>query len=85
MRLAFSTQLLSKYVPLLHSVGLLIVVHDQERSSAKRKELFRGIQIRERADPANAAKQMILDMKVRWSSTYSMLDRGYELREVLTY
>ncbi|KAJ7156688.1 hypothetical protein C8R46DRAFT_1294370 [Mycena filopes] len=24
---------------------------------------------------------MILDMKVRWSSTYSMLDRGYQLKE----
>ncbi|KAJ7864344.1 hypothetical protein B0H13DRAFT_1899248 [Mycena leptocephala] len=45
------------------NVGLLIVVHDQERSSAKRKELFRSIQIRDRTDPAKAVKQMILDMK----------------------
>jgi hypothetical protein len=32
-------------------------------------------------DLDEAAKQMILDMKVRWSSTYAMLDRGYELKE----
>jgi hypothetical protein len=43
------------------------------------------IQLRHQADPAMIAKQMVLDMKVRWSSTYAMLDRGYTLREVLIF
>ncbi|KAJ7028990.1 hypothetical protein C8F04DRAFT_47655 [Mycena alexandri] len=51
-----------------------------ERSSAKRKELFKLIQERKHSDPAVVAKQMVLDMKVRWSSTYHMLHRGWDLR-----
>ncbi|KAJ7208456.1 hypothetical protein C8J57DRAFT_1257852 [Mycena rebaudengoi] len=35
------------------------------------------------ADPAETTKQMVLDMKVRWSSTFAMLDRGYELRKAV--
>jgi hypothetical protein len=62
----------------------------QERSSPKRKEIFKGIQLRiRRTGEAGVAsvgvivgKQLILDMKVRWSSTYHMLLRALELREV---
>ncbi|KAJ7211844.1 hypothetical protein C8J57DRAFT_1256633 [Mycena rebaudengoi] len=63
-------------------IGLLRAIAVKERSSAKRKELFRGIQLRDKVTPEQAAKQMILDMKVRWSSTYAMLDRGHELKEI---
>ncbi|KAJ7730047.1 hypothetical protein B0H14DRAFT_2640304 [Mycena olivaceomarginata] len=61
-------------------IGLLRAIAVKERSSAKRKELSRGIQIRDKTDPDGAARQMIPDMKVRWSSTYAMLDR--QLQEV---
>ncbi|KAF7346742.1 putative AC transposase [Mycena sanguinolenta] len=64
-------------------IGLLRAIAVKERSSSQRKELFRDIQLRNHADPDESAKQMILDMKVRWSSTYAMLDRGYELREAV--
>jgi hypothetical protein len=59
----------------------LILLSIQERSSSKRKELFKTIQTRSQADPAVIAKQMVLDMKVRWSSTFAMLKRGYQLRK----
>ena len=56
---------------------LLIVV--QERSSSKRKEMWKTIQIR-----ANSQKvvQLILDMKVWWLSTYLMLDRAERKKDV---
>ncbi|KAK7017665.1 ribonuclease H-like domain-containing protein [Favolaschia claudopus] len=59
-------------------IGLVRAIAVKERSSAKRKELFRTIQLR--THPDVAAKQMILDMKVRWSSTYHMLHRAWDLR-----
>ncbi|KAJ7131124.1 ribonuclease H-like domain-containing protein, partial [Mycena epipterygia] len=59
-------------------IGLVRAIAVKERSSSKRKDLFKRIQLR--ADPAAAAKQMVLDMKVHWSSTYAMLDCGYNLR-----
>ena len=69
----------------------------QECSSAKRKELFRTVQL-EKAAAEKAkltaaksqgffarAKQLILDMPVRWSSTYAMLHRAEQLKEVHTF
>lgn len=52
---------------------------DQERSSSKRKEMWKTIQ-----NKANygSAVQLILDMKVRWSSTYLMLDRAERKKDV---
>jgi hypothetical protein len=49
-----------------------LIIH-QERSSSKRKEVWKTVQTR-----ANIPQpvQLILDMKVRWSSTYLMLDRA---------
>ncbi|KAK7679243.1 hypothetical protein QCA50_017821 [Cerrena zonata] len=44
-----------------------------ERSSAQRKELFREIQQRSNVV---VVKQLILDMKIRRSSTYAMLHRS---------
>jgi hypothetical protein len=52
----------------------------QERSSAKRKELFRNIQLR---DPnATVSRQLMIDMKVRWGSTYVMIHRGLQSKPV---
>ncbi|KAJ7627444.1 ribonuclease H-like domain-containing protein [Roridomyces roridus] len=69
-------------------VGLLRAIAVKERSSAQRKELFRQIQLRDGGDvdeegKTKDAKQLILDMKVRWSSTFGMLDRGYDLKEAV--
>lgn len=52
----------------------------QERSSAPRKQLFKDIQTRDGTDP----RQLLLDMPVRWSSTYVMLDRAEAQRKVST-
>jgi hypothetical protein len=51
----------------------------QERSSSKRKEMWKTIQMK-----ANDIRpvQLILDMKVRWSSTYLMLDRAERKKDV---
>ena len=42
------------------------------RSSAQRKEAFKTIQSRRKERPL----QLLLDMKVRWSSTFVMLTRA---------
>ena len=53
----------------------------QERSSAKRKEMWKMVQVKAgRAVP----KQLMLDMKIRWSSTYVMLDRAEKHKDVGT-
>jgi hypothetical protein len=52
----------------------------QERSSAKRKEMWKTIQMK--ANEGLKPVQLILDMKVRWSSTYFMLDRAKRKKEV---
>jgi hypothetical protein len=56
----------------------------QERSSAKRKELFHVIQLREREDcpPSKKPLQLLLDMPIRWSSTYVMLEHAEKLKDV---
>jgi hypothetical protein len=76
---------------------VLYVLHTlnagQERSSAKRKELFRAVQVEKAGEKTKAGmskpdetieqvKQLILDMPIRWSSTYGMLHRAVTLREV---
>ncbi|KIL54468.1 hypothetical protein M378DRAFT_92486, partial [Amanita muscaria Koide BX008] len=59
-------------------IGLIRAICIKERSSAQRKELFKKIQLREEDDhvPKKVAKQLLMDMKVRWSSTYVMLERA---------
>jgi hypothetical protein len=61
-------------------VGLIRAIVVKERSSSKRKEMWRTIQLK-----ANISRpvQLLLDMKVRWSSTYVMLDRAERKKEVL--
>jgi hypothetical protein len=48
------------------------------RSSAQRKEAFKAVQYRRKIP----AVQLLLDMKVRWSSTFIMLTRAESRREV---
>ena len=57
----------------------MLLTTTQECSSLKRKEMWKTIQIKE-----NSPKvvQLILDMKVRWSSTYLMLDRAEKKKDV---
>jgi hypothetical protein len=52
----------------------------QEHSSAKQKEMWKTIQMKANSDVRPV--QLILDMKVRWSSTYMMLDCAERKREV---
>jgi hypothetical protein len=53
----------------------------QERSFAKRKEIWKTVQAKVGiARPV----QLVLDMKVRWSSTYLMLDRAERNKAVST-
>ncbi|KAK6987994.1 ribonuclease H-like domain-containing protein [Favolaschia claudopus] len=59
-------------------IGLVRAICVKERSSAKRKEIFRQIQAEAKSDKP---LQLILDMVIRWSSTYAMLYRGYNLRD----
>jgi hypothetical protein len=57
----------------------IILIYRQERSSAKRKELYKNIQLK-----ANVATptQLLLDMKVRWSSTFVMINRAETSKKV---
>ena len=59
------------YQAILIEAKKLIVI--QERSSSKRKSMWKTVQSK-----AGIARpvQLIVDMKVRWSSTYLMLDRA---------
>ncbi|KAJ7852733.1 hypothetical protein B0H13DRAFT_2581604 [Mycena leptocephala] len=59
-------------------LGIVRAIAVKERSSAKRKELFRSLQ---KKAGSKTGLQLILDMIIRWSSTYAMLHRGYTLRE----
>lgn len=52
----------------------------QKRSSSKRKQAWHKVQVKNQLKP----HQLILDMKVRWSSTYMMLDQAERKKEVRT-
>lgn len=57
----------------------------QEHSSAQRKELFKNIQLHDEDEhivPTGTPKQLLMDMKVHWSSMYVMLERAESLKEV---
>jgi hypothetical protein len=51
----------------------------QERSSVKRKELYKTVQVKAGVLPPI---QLLIDMKVRWSSTYVMVNRAEGSRKV---
>jgi hypothetical protein len=50
----------------------------QARFSAQRKELFKTVQVRKGFKPV----QLLLDMTVRWDSTYIMLYRAKSRKDV---
>jgi hypothetical protein len=65
----------------------------QEHPSAKRKELFKIVQVEKAIKKAKLvidktkqivehAKQLIINMPVQWSSTYAMLHRVDQLKDV---
>ena len=51
----------------------------KECSSAKRKELFKQVQVKA---AVSSPVQLLLNMKVRWSSTYVMINRAESSKEV---
>lgn len=61
---------------------LFSLIFGKARSSAKRKERLKNIQLRA---GKKSTLTLLLDMKVRWSSTYNMLRRALELREVRSF
>jgi hypothetical protein len=65
----------------LFGLNLMLLTVAQEGSSSKRKEIWKTIQTK-----ANIQRpvQLIIDMKVRWSSTYLMLDRAERRKDVRT-
>ena len=67
-----------RLVSLLVSFNLLNLLTKQARSSSQRKQLFKTVQERLNIRP----RQLLLDMKVRWSSTYIMLIRAESRRQV---
>ncbi|RDB14951.1 putative AC transposase [Hypsizygus marmoreus] len=58
-------------------VGLVRAIVVKARSSAKCKERFKSIQLREKI----VALMLLIDMVVRWSSTYIMLKRAEVLQK----
>ena len=59
-------------------IGLIRAICVKARSSSQRKELFKTIQVQNRHKP----QQLLLDMKVRWGSTYAMLNRAESNKSV---
>lgn len=62
-------------------LGLVRAISVKERSSSQRKELFRMLQTRK---GVNRPVQLLIDMKVRWGSTYVMLNRANSNKKVIT-
>lgn len=60
-------------------VGLVRAITVKARSSSQRKALFNAIQEQNKVK----GLQLLLDMKVRWGSTFAMLSRA-ELRQKLS-
>lgn len=60
---------------------MTLLTPDQEHSSSKQKEMWRTIQIKASNGPV---VQLILDVKVQWSSSYLMLDRAEKKRMYIT-
>ncbi|THU82732.1 hypothetical protein K435DRAFT_690979, partial [Dendrothele bispora CBS 962.96] len=59
-------------------LGLVRTIVVKVRSSSKRKQAFLDIQLR---NGGTKALQLLLDMVVRWSSTYKMIHRAESLKE----
>ncbi|EMD32480.1 hypothetical protein CERSUDRAFT_32068, partial [Gelatoporia subvermispora B] len=63
-------------------VGLVRAISVKERSSSQRKERFKKIQLAAGVT-RDCIRTLVVDMKVRWSSTYMMLNRAYSLRNCI--
>lgn len=63
-------------------LGLVRAISVKGRSSSQRKELFRTLQTRKGIDQP---VQLLIDMKVRWGSTYVMLNRANSNKKVITF
>ncbi|EDR00881.1 uncharacterized protein LACBIDRAFT_312828 [Laccaria bicolor S238N-H82] len=61
-------------------IGLVRAITVKARSSAKRKERLKNLQT---CAGRTSTLTLLLDMKVRWSSTYNMLSRALQLREYI--
>ncbi|RXW14436.1 hypothetical protein EST38_g11418 [Candolleomyces aberdarensis] len=59
-------------------VGIVQCIAVKARSSAKRNALLKELQAK---DGVKIPLTLLVDMKVRWSSTYLMLERAYELHK----
>ena len=66
-----------KVIIILSTLSLIDILW-KVGSSAKRKQKFKSLQ----GEPLASQKTLLLDMKVRWSSTLKMLKRGSDLRPV---
>ncbi|KAF5329115.1 hypothetical protein D9758_017952 [Tetrapyrgos nigripes] len=62
-------------------IGLIRSIVVKARSSAKRKELFKTIQTRPPSQHNGPPLMLLLDMVVRWSSTFIMLERAESLKQ----
>ncbi|KAN0118456.1 hypothetical protein V8E52_005186 [Russula decolorans] len=66
------------HIPTSHDeVGLVRAIVVKECSSSKRKQIWHMVQTKNKLKPL----QLILDVKVHWSSTYLMLDRAERKKE----
>jgi len=61
-------------------VGLVRAISVKARSSAKRKQLLADLQRRANMKPI---RQLLIDMPVRWSSTYIMTSRTESMRSII--
>jgi hypothetical protein len=59
-------------------IGLVHSICVKERSSAKRKDLYKNVQVKA---GVSHPTQLLLDMKVHWSSTYVMINRAESSRQ----
>lgn len=78
MKLGSSALFVSRYVK-VSTISVLYLELLQERSSAKRKELYKNVQTKA---GLSRPTQLLIDMKVRWSSTFIMLNRAETHKDV---
>ena len=70
MKLGWYAQYVLRYTIFTLDLFTLLTC-EQERSSAKQKELYKTVQVKVAVSPQT---QLLLDMKVRWSSMYMMVN-----------
>ncbi|KAG6813328.1 hypothetical protein H0H92_012141 [Tricholoma furcatifolium] len=64
-------------------VGVVWSIVVKVRSSAQRKETFKSLQRNDAKFEGKEALTLLIDMKVRWSSTFVMLQRSYLLKKYI--